>query len=82
MKTCYSEHFNLETSVYQFPGVTSGKAPESHRKKETLEVTVWIINDCRKLPKVLMDALLPEVFNTRPSVSPQEEFQFNWRDWS
>lgn len=45
-------------SVYQFPGVTSGKVPESHRKKETLEVMVWIINDWRKLPKVLTDALL------------------------
>ena len=37
---CYSKLFNLEMNVYQFPEVTSGKVPESHRKKETLEVMV------------------------------------------
>lgn len=36
MKICSSKHFSLETRIYPCPGVTSGKATESHRKKETL----------------------------------------------
>lgn len=51
-------------STDPFPRVR-GESARAAEQKATLEAKLWIINDWRKLPKVLGAAPLPEVFNTR-----------------